>query len=88
MLNKSFTETLIKEEKKGGWTYLIWPESATFFETRKPVKVKGEMDGHPFEATFLPLGDGTHLLPVKAATLKVIKKEAGDQVEVVLKQRL
>ncbi len=40
-MDKRFTETLIAEEKKGGWTYLIWPESAAFFETRKPVKVKG-----------------------------------------------
>ncbi len=88
MLEKTFTETLIKEDKKGGWTYVIWPESVTFFGTRKPVKVKGEIEGFAFEATFLPWGDGTHLLPVKAATLKAIKKEAGDTVEVVLRERL
>lgn len=88
MLNKRFTETLTKEDKKGGWTYLTWTESVAFFETRKPVKVKGEIDGYAFEATFLPMGDGTHILPVKAATLKAIKKQPGDMVEVVLQERL
>jgi hypothetical protein len=88
MLNKAFTAAIIKEDKKGGWTYLIWPESVTFFETRKPVKVKGTIDGHEFQATFLPWGDGTHMLPIKAATLKAIKKEAGEEVEVVLQERL
>ena len=88
MLNKTFTGTIIREDKQGGWTYLIWPESVTFFETRKPVKVSGTIDGHDFQATFLPWGDGTHMLPIKAATLKTIKKQAGDEVEVVLQERL
>ena len=88
MLNKIFTGTLIKEDKKGGWTYLIWPESVTFFETRKPVKVKGAIEGHAFEATFLPWGDGTHILPIQSATLKAIQKQEGDAVEVVLQERL
>jgi hypothetical protein len=88
MLNKTFTTVIIQEDKKGGWTYLIWPESVAFFETRKPVKVKGSMDGHQFQATFLPWGDGTHMLPIKAALLKALGKQAGDEVEVVLEERL
>jgi hypothetical protein len=88
MLDKTFTAAIIEEDKKGGWTYVIWPESATFFGTRKPVKVKGTIDGIPFQATFLPWGDGTHMLPIKAATLKAIKKQAGEDVEVVLQERL
>lgn len=87
MLNKSFSGKLTKD-KPGGWTYLTWPESATFLETRKPVKVKGTIEGHAFEATFLPLGDGTHILPVRAPLLKAIKKQVGDEVEVVLQERL
>jgi len=88
MLNKAFTATIIKENHKGGWTYLIWPESVTFFETRKPVKVKGTIDGHAFQTTFLPWRDGTHMLPVKGAILTAIKKQASDEVEVVLHERL
>jgi len=88
MLNKTFTATIIKEQEKGGWTYLIWPESVTFFETRKPVKVKGTIDGYDFQTSFLPWGDGTHMLPIKAAILKAIGKQAGDTVTVFLKERL
>ena len=88
MLNKTFTEKIIKEDKKGGWSYVIWPESVAYFETRKPVKVKGTIEGHDFEATFLPWGDGTHMLPIKGALLKTIRKQAGDEVEVVLQERL
>jgi hypothetical protein len=28
---KEFTATLQHSEAKGGWTYLIWPESVEFF---------------------------------------------------------
>lgn len=29
-MNKEFTATLVQSEAKGGWTYLIWPESVEF----------------------------------------------------------
>ena len=88
MLNKTFTAAIIKDDHIGGWTYLIWPDSVAFFETRKPVKVNGTVDGHAFQTTFLPWGDGTHMLPIKGAILKAIKKQAGDEVEIVLQERL
>jgi len=87
MANKTFTATLITEEKKGAWTYIVWPDSAAFFGTRKPVKVTGTIDGHTFQATFLPLGDGTHMLPVKAATLKTVGKKSGETVEISLDEK-
>jgi len=88
MLDKKFTAAIVTEEKKGGWFYLIWPDSVAFFETRKPVKVKGTVDGHEFQATFLPWGDGTHMMPLKAALMKALKKVGGDEVEVHLQERL
>jgi len=34
LLNKSFRAKLQKNTAKGGWTFVIWPESVRFFGTR------------------------------------------------------
>lgn len=44
---------------------MVMQGAAAFFGTNGLVKVSGTIDGHPFRGSFMAMGGGIHMLPVK-----------------------
>jgi len=84
-IHKTFKAAI---EDRGGWAYVVWPESVAFFGSTRSVKVKGTMNGVAFQTAFLPRGDGTQFLPVSKKLLKAMPAQAGTVIEVYLAERL
>ncbi|HVW23268.1 MAG TPA: DUF1905 domain-containing protein [Candidatus Saccharimonadales bacterium] len=87
-IDKTFKAKMQKSPHTGGWTYVVMDDAYEFFGTHGAVKVKGTVDGEPFQTSFMAMGNGVQMLPVKADIRKTIGKEAGDEVTIHLTERL
>lgn len=84
---KEFDAELQQGQNPGAWTCVVVDDVAELFGTRGLVKIRGVINGHPFDGALMAQGDGTHRLPVKAALRETIGKEAGDTVHVRIDER-
>ena len=87
-LDLKFTGELLAEAAGVSWNCVIVPGAADALGTRRAAKVSGTVDGEPFSSSLMPMGDGRHMLPIKADLRKAIGKGPGDQITVHLLQRL
>jgi hypothetical protein len=95
MLN-SFTAPLLRFDEQGektGWTFIVIPRAVS--EAMKPgqrtsFRVKGSFDTYPIrQVAVIPMGqndewDGTFIIPINAPLRKVLRKEAGTTIQVML----
>lgn len=77
---------LEKMAGKGGWTFVKLPGVAKQQRTSLgSLKVRGTIDGVEIRKYHLmPMGNGGLFLPVNAQIRKIIKKQEGDHVHVIL----
>jgi len=85
---KEFEAQLHKGDNPGAWTCVVMDDVKELFGTRGLVKIRGSIDGEPFDGALMAQGDGTHRLPVRAKLRDAIGKEAGDTVHVRIDERI
>jgi Domain of unknown function (DUF1905) len=85
---KEFDAQLQKGENPGALTCVVMDDVADLFGTRGLVKIRGEINGEPFDGALMAQGDGTHRLPIRAKLRYAIGKEAGDTVHIRIDERI
>ena len=85
---KEFDAQLHKGDNPGAWTCVVLDDVKELFGTGGLVKVRGSIDGEPFDGALMAQGDGTHRLPVRAKLRDAIGKQAGDTVHVQIDERI
>lgn len=76
----------ISADPTSGWLCLRIEGSATLLGTGKAKKIRARVNGHAYEGTMLPVGGGTHMLPVRAGFRREHGLALGDEVELTILQ--
>ncbi|MBN8578666.1 MAG: DUF1905 domain-containing protein [Cytophagales bacterium] len=82
-----FAAKLEKQNKPGGWTYLVvTPAHIKKLKAgKKTFRVRGWLDAFEFKrVSLLSFGNGSYLLPFNAAMRKATGKKAGDKIAVAM----
>ena len=85
---REFDAQLQKGDNPGAWTCVVMDDVPELFGTRGLVKIRGSIDGEPFDGALMAQGDGTHRLPVRAKLRDAIGKQAGDTVHVRIDEKI
>ncbi|MFF1876745.1 DUF1905 domain-containing protein [Leifsonia sp. NPDC058230] len=87
--NRIAFETRIGVDVKGElWSCVEIPDSATFFGTRKAVRVDATVDDVQLENVgAMVTGTGAHMLSLSAKVRKSLGKDIGDKVQVTVTLR-
>lgn len=84
----TFAARIGVEVKGETWSCLEIPDSAEFFGSGKAVRVDAEVDGIPMrDIGAMPTGQGGHMISLNAKARKMLGKDVGDLVDVVVSKR-
>jgi hypothetical protein len=87
MTKSNFSAVLKRPEGVGTWTYLSIPARVSkAFGTRGRVRVRGTIDGHAFQSSAMPDGDGSHFLVVNKTIRDAIGANQGSTVRVLMER--
>jgi hypothetical protein len=74
--------------EKTGWSYIRIPAKLAqqlMPGNKRSFRVKGKLDDHPIKSVaLLPMGEGDFIMALKADVRKVLRKQKGDMLQVVL----
>ncbi len=71
--------------KMGEWTMAVATIDTRKIFGKGHIRVKGSINGAPIKGvSLMPRKEGNHCIAVKKSIRKVIRKEAGDLVEIIL----